>query len=264
MYALNKKKYSRFRHGLHGLVTALAILCAVNPWPQHAHASALPPVTLEIRQAVGAQETSALHSVTFPYALTALTDHAPMPPDSEAEGFAFTIAGDGAAQIALPLHSPGLYMYQVESTALHSAQYHIDRQVYVVEVYVVQGQPPMAVVYAEDGHKATGILFSHNTKNSATETAYTDDAPDLLEVYETPDPPPAPKDADTDAAAQGQAGAAAANTTGARETLEEHSPKTGDDSNPILWAAILCISGVSLVLLIFFGLRRQRKEGHRQ
>ena len=99
----------------------------------------------------------------FTYRFKALDPTNPMPTGSAPDGFSFTIAGNGKAQIGpVSYESEGVYKYKLyQAVASEKSGYLYDRRVYEINIYVSAKFETSIVAYNEDGTKTDEIIFEN-------------------------------------------------------------------------------------------------------
>ena len=99
----------------------------------------------------------------FAYRLTPLGDGSPMPFGSLSDGYYFTIAGEGSANIGPISYSrPGVYRYEIfQIIEEEKPGYTYDRRVYIIEVYVDATLDVTLVIINVDGTKTDVIVFEN-------------------------------------------------------------------------------------------------------
>ena len=114
--------------------------------------------TIRINQIVVGNDSSS----TFSYLLTPTTPNTPMPYGSTSEGFVFSATGAGEAHIeSIEFDGPGIYVYELRCIAGESSVYNIDRQVYTIEVHVINNSAISSVVLISNDIKLPYISFEH-------------------------------------------------------------------------------------------------------
>jgi len=153
------------------LLAAGLVLACVTGFLQTpaAYAAATNQVTLPVSQVFTADGLSAPPSETFTYRLTPETASVPMPAGSGAAGYTFIITGTADAQIG-PIYydDAGIYTYTLVCVSTAAANYTIDRQVYTITVYILNGSAPVTVAYLSDEDKAPVISFKQIYKTPAS------------------------------------------------------------------------------------------------
>lgn len=120
------------------------------------------------------------------YELTALEEGCPMPAGSTDGKYNFTLKDNEQSELLFRYMRGGQYKYQLRQTTEDAGQYHYDRTIYTISVYVKNGDNgqliPLVIVENAHGEKCENILFqnSYTGKESTT-----DDGSD--EVIETGD-----------------------------------------------------------------------------
>ncbi|MCL2828063.1 MAG: hypothetical protein FWD99_04920 [Oscillospiraceae bacterium] len=213
------------------LSVSLALICLVGAlFAPAAYAAETGQVTLTVRQTFVSGGPPAPPIQVFTYELTPQTAGAPMPAGGDEGGYTFTIAGNVEMQTR-PINFPGtgLYVYTLRCVTEDRPGYTIDRREYTVEVYVTE-HLEIFLIYVSDGTKVTELSFAHSYRTPESSPR-------------PPSPSPGPPSPSPDGPKGGDA------------------PKTGDDSNPILWIALIAISSASLLSLIWVAWRlRDRRR----
>jgi len=157
------------------LVISLLLFCIVGSLFAGAAQGQSPAqgsATLTVRQVFTYPESSAAPpDESFTYKLTTELTVNPMPADSGAEGYLFTIAGTAEADIGpITFTQAGVYVYELRCVTNAAEGYICDRQVYKIYVYVQDDLAAYVVVYKDGGDKTQSIAFSHTYAGSPPET----------------------------------------------------------------------------------------------
>ena len=146
------------------VIAALAMVLSVLSAATAAAFGADNLLKIEVRQVF--KTTSDTAGKTFAYRLRPLEEGCPMPPGSAADGYSFTIAGNGRKALGpLDFGQPGIYRYELsQAVAAEKPGYTYDRRVYRIEVYMGSTKGASVIVSNTDGTKAGGIEFVNGYK----------------------------------------------------------------------------------------------------
>ena len=218
------------------VVSLSAVPVFAEPQPMH---GANNPFSIKIEQVLTAPAD--MEDATFTYVLTPEDPKAPMPEGSTEDGYEFSITGNGSRYIGLfDYKKQGVFKYELRKvTESERPGFVHQRRKYDIEVYVDKELAAGVVALNEDGSKAEYIIFASSYEIMSEE------ADPIAPAY--PKPPSVsdkPKN---------------------QQVIRPDSPakpavssfKTGDDSNPALYRAMLAVSGATIPLLLFL-LRKRR------
>jgi len=156
-----------FKKNKKGVLCALAVLLAVlfTAANMSVYAAGNNPVYITVKQIFAVlPESAAPADNSFTYRLKPLESNNPMPENSTAEGYTFTVAGNGSAQIG-PIRyiRQGIYQYELFQVGMRTenSYYTYDARIYKIEVYVYSGQDANIIVSNEKGEKALDIEFKN-------------------------------------------------------------------------------------------------------
>ncbi|MCL2562613.1 MAG: hypothetical protein FWE08_01065 [Oscillospiraceae bacterium] len=212
-----------------------------------AYAATAGQVTLTIQQSFVSDGTSAPPSGIFTYRLTPRTPAAPMPGGSTSEGYTFTVTGTDTVQIGpIRFTETGVYVYELRSITEDRPGHIIDRQVYTITVHVTEDLTAIVIISVEDDSKISEMAFDHSYTPQNTPDPTPPQPP-------PPPPPPSAPDTPTPAPPPGTPG---------KPDIPD-SPKTGDDSNPAFWIALITGSSTLILLILWLGWKsgKQRRRG---
>ena len=186
-----------------------------------AYAAGTNQVTLPINQVFNSDGASTPPSETFTYLLMPKHAGNPMPDGAASDSYTFTVTGSENMQIGpISFDNVGTYYYELKCVTTAETGYTVDSQQYTITVFVTNDSSPKLIVYLSDGNKASAIAFQHTYKS----------------------PPAPPK------------------TPIPVKPANPSGPKTGDDSNPVLWGSLMAGGIVLLVLIIWIESRSSRKN----
>ncbi|MCL2775512.1 MAG: hypothetical protein FWD71_19540 [Oscillospiraceae bacterium] len=156
-----KKRRRLFKGKISKFIWAgLLLICLTNLYIA-ASSAETGEVALTVRQIFTNTGLYAPPDKNFNYKLTPSLSSNPMPAGSNAEGYAFTIAGTGKTQIAIAFTQSDIYSYELRNITNPQPGYNYDREIYTLEVIVKNDMTCAVVVYKGDGTKATDIKYSH-------------------------------------------------------------------------------------------------------
>jgi pilin isopeptide linkage protein len=140
-------------------ITAL-VMALIMAAPLAAHA-ADNPLSFMVEQVFTTSAASA--EATFTYFLKPLQENNPLPAQSTAEGYTFTVGGNNTIAIDLLNCSlPGLYRYEIfQIIGAARPGYTYDRRAYTIEVHVDAALKGIFIVRNHDGTKAMNIRFEN-------------------------------------------------------------------------------------------------------
>ena len=156
------EKKSRHRGGFL-IASCLAIICAVSTQLIPAAVAQTQQVTLTVEQVIVGNGSTTPPAAVFTYRLTPKSANAPMPQGSDPAGYTFTITGTGQASIG-PIDFKWAQVNSYELTCITGAKdgYIVDTQVFAIDVYVPNDQPPITIVHKGDGTKTPRLSFTHH------------------------------------------------------------------------------------------------------
>ena len=194
--------------------------------------------------------------------IRALDENAPMPAAEDSEGGLVTVdsiqitdAGTDAFP-AITYSHPGVYEYEVWQEAEPRAHFTYDGTVYRVKITVTNaedgGLDTTIAVRKNDGtEEKTEIIFVNRYSRPADpeggdgggDNGGSDDEPEVIPVAavppaQTPQPP-------LDPGTPAQTG---------------FGPQTGDSANAVLWLAAAALGGLVILVMVFCGKQKSRKE----
>ena len=149
----------RHRGGLL-IASCLAIIGAVSPQLMTAAHAQTEPVTLTVGQVITVDGSTVPSDETFTYRLTSAD--APLPPGSDAAGYTFTITGTAEVVIELDVGSVPVSSYELSCITGAKAGYKVDTEVFTIDVYQLDDQPPITLVHLSDGTKTPDLSFTHH------------------------------------------------------------------------------------------------------
>lgn len=257
-------------------VALLTLACLISTLSEAAvYAAEARELTLTVRQTFVREGASAPPSEVFMYRLTRQTAAAPMPAGSDATSYTCTIAGTREREVGpITFTTAGVFIYELRSVTADQSGYTIDRRVYTIEVHVTESLE-VVVIYHSGDVKVPELLFEHSYRDlspSPTPTPSPTPSPQPppsptptptppppltptptpfptpVPSTPTPNPPPPPARPSPTPTPEGPKGADA--------------PKTGDDSNPALWATLIVTSSVLLLFVLWIAWRS--REGRRR
>ena len=213
---------------------ALVLVCLACVWfAMAAQATQVGQATLTIRQRFASEASSA---ESFTYRLTARTAEAPLPAGSDAQGYGFTITGAGETQVGpIQFSAPGIYVYELRCITEDHSGYTIDRQIYTIEMHVVENLAVSSIVYISNQRKVPEILFEHSVAGVSTPPSTTPSTPSNT-TTNRPD------------------------ITTSRPGTTGDGPKTGDFSNPTLWTTLIVVSSALLAFIMFIAWNARRRR----
>ncbi|MCL2060154.1 MAG: hypothetical protein FWH01_14070 [Oscillospiraceae bacterium] len=173
----------RFDRALCALAVFMLVVMAFARAPAHASPG---PAGIKVEQVF---TTSSLYAEdTFTYMLKPLDAGAPMPAGSAAAGYAFTIAGNGAYNISLPAFGrAGNYRYEIyQSVGEPKPGYTYDRRAYTIEAHVDANMNATIVVYNNEKHKVSKIVFENGFRVFPTDPGQMFDPPVVKTVTGSP------------------------------------------------------------------------------
>jgi flagellar basal body-associated protein FliL len=123
------------------------------------------PMKITVRQVFTTSSESADNK--FTYILKPLKSTNPMPSESLAEGYKFTINGTGDRQASpIKYNQQGLYQYElfqiVDTDRSGYAYYTFDRTVYKIDVYVDAELNVIVIIYNPNGDKTSDVAFNNS------------------------------------------------------------------------------------------------------
>lgn len=270
----NNRRYVRF------FVAALIMSCligAVGVVP--AQAANRRQISLTLNQNIKG-DTHIAQAAEFTYTLTPKTAFAPLPDGSASESYTFKAAGTGEVYIGkINFNAAGVYTYELRCD-FGENRFNVDQRLYTIEVYVINDQEIVSIVYASREKKVSELSFEHtyngnpaaggsmgggftgggaiggvsigggSVAGSFSGGSSTGTADVGAESVETDDT----EIGDTDGLDRLPETSPPTDTVvhTPNETREPTiGPKTGDSSNPALWITLIIISNLLLVLIAF-------------
>ena len=176
-----------------GRARMMALLCcalalAVFVCPSIAQAALDAQATLVVEQRF-INNTSVVAGDVFTYRLRGITDNAPMPQGSTAQGYDFTMQGNESVQIPIAYTQAGVYEYEIVQVISFDAdtRYVYDGRVYDVQVHVdAQGGVQIVVYDRQSGEKCEKIEFTNYYKILPSDPAVMVDPPVVKTVTGSP------------------------------------------------------------------------------
>jgi len=150
----NKKK------GLYALMAFLIILAAATQITVYAAMNN--PLIITVTQVFYTSSPSVNN--TFTYRLKPLESGNPMPVESPAKEYTFTITGNSDVQIAPIIYTQqGFYQYKLfQAFGADNKGYTYDKQTYTIEAHVDSELNAIIIVLNENGTKTDNITFYNN------------------------------------------------------------------------------------------------------
>jgi hypothetical protein len=219
-----------------------------------AYATNMQDIEFSIKQNIITAHASLPQDLTFAYQLVPKTSNAPMPDNSNLEKYPFMINGTDELLIApITFGSPGVFFYEVHCITDSKAGFTIDRRTLTIEVHVTLSGETFVVLRKSNGDKVEQIIFEHiyeppNTGGSGGNGGNGDsgnkDQTDKVEE------PIAPEEITGNIEeATPEKSDETENEAGIPETLGE-TPKTGVESNQMLWIMLMMLSGLMIVFIL--------------
>ena len=120
-------------------------------------------VMLSVKQTFISEEEITPLGEEFTYRLVPETSKAPMPVGSDLDGYTFTIVGTKEAEIG-PLLFPqtGVYTYTLSCTTIQKPGFNIEKQLYIVEIYVSMNGEEITIICKGDDNKVSEMAFRHS------------------------------------------------------------------------------------------------------
>ena len=176
-----------------GRARMMALLCcalvlAAFVCPSIAQAAPDAQATLVVEQRF-INNTSVVAGDVFSYRLRGITDNAPMPQGSTAQGYDFTMQGNESVQIPIAYTQAGMYEYEIAQIISLDAdtRYVYDGRVYDVQVHVdAQGNVRIVVYDRQSGEKCEKIEFTNYYKILPSDPAVMVDPPVVKTVTGSP------------------------------------------------------------------------------
>lgn len=163
----------------------------------------------------------------FLYKLTAQKENNPMPAGGKKE-FSFSLKSNETFTLpAIDFHQTGIYHYQIEQIISQPLENYVyDEEKYGIEVHVKNdgqgGLTTQAINRNHKGEKVEALNFSNSYKG----------------IHEEPKPTTAPT----------------------QKPPKESLPKTGDESNIVLWVVLASIAGLTMLSLLRFYHKRGKRQ----
>ena len=151
----------RTRHrGAALIASCLALIGALGPALIPPAAAQPEQVGLTVGQVIATSGATAPPAATFTYRLTPTSADAPMPAGSEAAGYTFTITGTGETSIGIDFGWAQVSSYELTCVTGTKDGYKVDHEVFTIDVYALNDEPPVMIVHKSDGTK-TDLAFTH-------------------------------------------------------------------------------------------------------
>ena len=167
------------------LIFAAAVMAGAGFEPSRAYAAEGRPGIAVSQKFIS---TSASANSTFTYRLAPLAPGNPMPEGNTADGYTFTLAGDGETEIEAPrFERQGIYKYTLyQIINEETSGYTYDRQAYLIEAYVGVSLNAKFIVTNADGAKTEQIIFENAYRLQPSDSGLMWDPPIVNTVYGNP------------------------------------------------------------------------------
>ena len=145
------------------LTVSLALICVIGILMiPEAYATGDGRVMLTVKQLINGTDLPAINDQIFIYRLTPKTSGAPMPENSNSEGYTFSITGITDVQVGpLVFNFAESYLYELKCVTNRNADITYDQQIYTIEVYFTNDMSATVAVFNDEGDKVTDIVFRH-------------------------------------------------------------------------------------------------------
>ena len=155
---MNRKQRMKIKQILHTITVFMIVLMTVTTMVVHAADTS---ITLTVEQTF--TSTSAWSADTFVYRLVPLDHNNPMPPNSDAQGYSFTISGNANKVIGpMQYDQQGAYLYELSQIAeVKNPGYTYDGRKYTIEIHVDESLNVIILVKNELGKKEDAIVFNN-------------------------------------------------------------------------------------------------------
>lgn len=176
----------------------------------------------------------------FTFALVAEDMENPMPAGSANGVKKLSIIGQGQAPLGTWRYdTPGIYRYTVYEINTGIEGYTYDPNIYTITDHVQA---------AGDTYTVTRTIT--NSAGHSAQVLASEAVLEFINIYTAPDTGLTAQGGGTDTSPPGEGGRHGGG----------YSPRTGDFSNPNLWISIIVVAGALLILLLFFGVKHNRRH----
>ena len=150
--------------GVKILAAVLLLIFVMNVllFPATVFAAETWTATLTVKQVFTKTGQITPPSETFTYKLTPGQADNPMPANSGANGYIFTVTGTNSINIGqITFTNMGVYTYTINHITSPQPGYIYDQEVYTLMIYVDENRAVNTVVYNKNGEKTPDIKYTH-------------------------------------------------------------------------------------------------------